>query len=520
MHAKPLLLTFVAATLAAPVVIAEERVDLNAIHQIRQEAFENSKVMEHLFYLTDVHGPRVTNSPGFKAAANWAAKRMEEYGLPSKLEKWGPFGRGWSYSHYEGHLVEPQYAPIIGFPLAWTPGTNGPVTAEPIHAVIAAEADFEKWKGKLKGRILLISPVRDLGLSGNPLAHRLDEKELEDRAKADFGPGRPRPPRNERFRNRLAAFLKEQGVVLVMQSSTIADGGTVFGSTAGSRDAKDPVPPPTVVVTPEHYNRVVRLLEKKIAVKLSFDIKASFHDETTDSVNVIAEIPGTGAGKDQVVMIGAHLDSWQGGTGATDNAAGSAIMMEAMRILKSMNKGLNRTIRMALWSGEEQGLLGSRAYVKEHFADPAAMKTTDQHAKLAAYFNVDNGTGKLRGVYLQQNDMVRPIFKAWLEPFHDLGATTLTIRNTSGTDHLAYNEVGLPGFQFIQDPVEYSTRTHHSNMDVYDRVQKEDLMQAAAIIAAFAYHASERSEMLPRKPLPKPKPREGRGAGAAATGGQ
>jgi carboxypeptidase Q len=522
MYAKSLLLTFAATALAAPVVaVAEERVDLSAIHQIRQEAFENSKVMDHMFYLSDVHGPRVTNSPGFQAAANWAVKRMQEYGIPAKLEKWGPFGRGWTFSHYEGHMVEPQYASLIGFPLAWTPGTNGPLTAEPVHAVIAAEADFAKWKGKLKGKMVLISPVRELPLLTTPLAHRLDEKELADRAQADTGPGIQRRRPSPEFRNKLAAFLKEQGVALVVQSGGIADGGTVFGTSAGSRETKDPVPPTTVVITAEHYNRVVRLLEKKIAVKLTFDIKASFIEDNLDSHNVIAEMEG-GAKKDEVVMIGAHLDSWQGGTGATDNAAGSAIMMEAMRILKSMNRKFNRTIRMGLWSGEEQGLLGSRAYVKEHFADPADMKTTAQHAKFAAYFNIDNGTGKLRGVYLQQNDMVRPIFRAWLEPFHDLGATTLSIRNTGGTDHLSFNDVGLPGFQFIQDPVEYSTRTHHSNMDVYDRVQKGDLMQAAAIIAAFAYHASERAEMLPRKPLPKPRPRNSdapRGERPATSGG-
>jgi Zn-dependent M28 family amino/carboxypeptidase len=319
------------------------------------------------------------------------------------------------------------------------------------------------------------------------------------------------------FRTKLTKFLHEEAPLLVIQSGTIGDGGTVFGSNGGSRDPKDPTVPTMVVITPEHYNRIVRLIEHKIPVKVAFNIKAQFIDDTTDSVNVIAEIPG-GKKKDEVVMLGAHLDSWHGGTGATDNAAGSAVMIEAMRILKSLNTPFDRTIRMGLWGGEEEGLLGSRAYVKEHFADPEVMKPTAEHAKFDGYFNVDNGTGRLRGVYLQGNDMMRPIFQAWLEPFRDLGASTITIRNTGGTDHLSFDTVGLPGFQFIQDPDEYSTRTHHSNMDVYDRIQKGDLMQAAAVVASFVYNTAMRDEKLPRKPLPKPQPRRGgQGEGRPAT---
>ena len=284
----------------------------------------------------------------------------------------------------------------------------------------------------------------------------------------------------------------------------------------GSYDGKYADPPPAIVVTPEHYNRMVRLLEAKLAVKVELEVKAQFHTDAADSYNIVAELPGASK-KDEVVMIGAHFDSWQGGTGATDNAAGSAVMMEAMRILKSLGTPLDRTVRLALWSGEEQGLLGSKAYVKEHFASPETMQPTSHHAKLAAYFNIDNGTGKVRGVYLQGNNMVRPIFAKWLEPFHDLGANSLT-RNTRGTDHLSFDEVGLPGFQFVQDPIEYQTRTHHSNMDVYDRLVEADLKQAAAVIASFAYHAAMRPEPLPRKPLPKPKPAEGAKPHAVPTG--
>jgi Zn-dependent M28 family amino/carboxypeptidase len=293
--------------------------------------------------------------------------------------------------------------------------------------------------------------------------------------------------------------------VLVISTGYRGDGGTVFASTGGSRETKDPVPPPSIVLTPEHYNRMTRLLEKKVPVKIEVETRATFHTETQDAFNVIAEIPG-GTKKEEVVMLGGHLDSWHGGTGATDNAAGCSVAIEAMRILKTLNITPLRTVRMGLWSGEEQGLLGSRAYVKERFADRETMSLRADHAKLAAYFNLDNGTGKVRGVYLQGNDMVRPIFEAWLAPFKDLGATTLSIRNTGGTDHLSFDNVGLPGFQFIQDPVEYNSRTHHSNMDVYDYVQKADMMQASAIMASFVYNAAMRPEMLPRKPLPKPQP--------------
>ena len=537
MFRSKLLVTVAAAAASVPLfLLAEEHVDLSIVHRIRAETFENSKVMDHMFYLTDVYGPRVTNSPGYRQAADWVVKRMKEYGISAKLEKWD-FGRGWTFSHYEGHMLEPQYAPIIGFPLAWAPGTDGPVSGEPMLAIMRTAEDFEKFKAKLKGKIVLVSQPRNLAVITAPPTKRYTDSDLAEAAVAPEGgaptfglaPGGPRgpqersafdpqPPQNfaqmREFRTRLTAFLHDEAPALVIQSGTIGDGGTVFGGAGGSRDTKDPVPPPMVVITPEHYNRILRLIEHKIPVKLAFDVKAQFLDDSKDSVNVIAEIEGDKK-KDEVVMIGAHLDSWQGGTGATDNAAGSAVMMEVMRILKSVNIKFDRTIRMGLWGGEEEGLLGSRAYVKEHFADPETMKPTTEHARLAGYFNIDNGTGKVRGVYLHGNDMVRPIFQSWLEPFRDLGASTVTIRKTGGTDHLSFDAVGLPGFQFIQDPVEYSTRTHHSNMDVYDRIQKGDMMQISAIVASFAYNTAMRNEMLPRKPLPPPQPRPDRGQSGA-----
>lgn len=466
--------------------------------------------METLFYLTDVHGPRLTNSPGHRKAGDWAVKRLGEFGLDNpRLAKWGPFGRGWSYTKFQAHLVEPGYQPVIGFPMAWSPGTGGPVTAEAFHAPMKEEGDLAKYKGKLRGKIVLIDAMRTTPMRTAGLGKRYSDKELDDIVNT-LPEGKPAPSDREKrnqWQAKRNAFLKEEGALMMVSTGYAGDGGTVFASSAGSYNEEFPDPPPSIAITPEHYNRVVRLIEKKIPAKLRVEVEAAFHSETKDSFNVLAEIPGRSK-RDEVVMLGAHFDSWHGGTGATDNGAGSAVMIEAARILKTLALPMDRTVRLALWSGEEHGLLGSKAYVKETFADPKQMALTAQHGKLAAYFNTDNGGGKIRGIYLQQNDMARPIFDAWLEPFRDLGARHVTIRNTRGTDHLSFDEVGLPGFQFIQDPLEYSTRTHHSNMDTYDRIVPQDLQQAAAIVASFVYHAANRSEMLPRKPLPKPKPEE------------
>jgi hypothetical protein len=520
-------MSFAAALLALVVstpLIAQEPVDLDVVHKIRQEALQNSQVMEHLFYLTDVSGSRLTNSPGFFNAADWVVKRLGEWGISGHEEKWGPFGRGWTYTRFSAQMLEPQSVPLIGAPLAYSPGTNGPVAGEPMIVAITTEADFAKYKGMLKGKIVLLGPGRDLQMSLQPLASRRTDGDLAALTQApDPNQNGQRPPGaaaigggrqggpgggnfNQQFQGALNKFLSDEGVAVVVRAAGgRSEGGTLFAQGGGTRDPKDPVPPPMVVLTPEHYNRIARLLDHKIPLKLEFNVEARFIDDRMDSVNVIGEIPG-GRKRDEVVMIGAHLDSWHSGTGATDNAAGSAVMIEVMRILKTLNLRLDRTVRLALWSGEEQGILGSRAYVTEHFAAREDMKLKPEHAKLAGYFNVDNGSGKIRGVYLQGNDAMRPIFQAWLKPFEDLGATTISIRNTGGTDHLSFDAVGLPGFQFIQDPLEYDSRTHHSNMDVYDRVQRADMMQMAAIVTSFVYNAANRDELLPRKPLPKPQP--------------
>ncbi len=492
------------------VLLADERPDLYAINRIKTEAFENSNVMDHAFYLTDVYGPRLTNTPEYKTAAEWVAKRLNEYGISNvALEKWGPYGRGWSYSKFSANMLEPRYAPLIGFPLAWSKGTDGPVSGEPVLAPIKTEADFAKWRGKLRGKIVLTDAARELLPLTIPPSKRFSDADLTTEASAPelaapVTATRPLAGEITRFRSNVRQFLIEEQPSVVVQIGR-GDGGTVFAQYAGTRVMKDAVALPTVALTAEHYNRIVRLIEHKIPVKLEFDIKTALYEDSLDSMNIIGEIPGVKK-KDEIVMIGAHFDSWQGGTGATDNASGSAVAIEVMRILKTLDLKMDRTVRIALWSGEESGSLGSKAYIKRHFGDPETMKLLPEHAKLSAYYNLDNGTGKIRGIYLQGNDMVRPIFEAWFAPFKDLGATAVTIRNTGSTDHVPFNNVGLPGFEFMQDQIEYSTRTHHSNMDVYDRLQKGDLMQAAAVMAAFAYQTAMREEMLPRKPLPKPRP--------------
>jgi carboxypeptidase Q len=520
---------------------AQEEVDLDAVHRIRQEALQNSQVMEHVFQLTDVTGPRLTNSPGFFAAARWIVEQMKKWGIDAREETWGPFGRSWNYTRFSAHMIEPAAAPLIGFPLAWSPGTKGPVRGEAMVVNIQNNGDLERYRGRLKDKIVFMGAGRELAMQTQSLGARYSDEDLRRLATAPIGGagrgGRGGPPGtaalgrggrggndqnadgrgggNNQFQNRLNQFLVEEGVAVVVRiGGGRSEGGTVFGQAAGSREANQALPPPSVALTPEHYNRILRLLDREIPVRLEFDIQAEILTNRTDSINVIAEIPG-GARRDEVVMIGAHLDSWHGGTGATDNAAGSAVMIEVMRILKTLNLRLDRTVRMGLWGGEEQGLLGSRAYVTEHFADRADMKPKPEHAKLSGYFNVDNGTGKIRGVYLQGNDRMRPVFEAWFKPFADLGAGTISIRSTGGTDHTNFDAVGLPGFQFIQDSIEYDSRTHHSNMDVYDRIQREDLQQMAAIVASFVYHAANRPELLPRKPLPPPQPqgRGGRGGG-------
>jgi carboxypeptidase Q len=496
---------------AEPWAQGHERIDLDAIYRIKDEGFQRSQVMDTLGYLTDVHGPRLTNSPNIRRAADWATKRLSEWGIANaRQETWGPFGRGWSNEKFTANVVSPQPFPLIAFSKAWAPGTNGVVTADAILTVVEEDEDFKQWAGKLKGKIVL--PVKPVAVKAlfDPTARRFTDNDLSDMEAQPIDPERRSGPPNfqaaqQRTRRRMEFFARE-GVVAVLEPGNGRNdhGAILVTGPRDLRDAKAAPQPPQVVIATEHYGRIARTLEKSIPVKIELNVQNRYHDETLDSFNIVGEIPGTDKA-DEVVMLGAHFDSWHTGTGATDNASGSAAMMEAIRILKTTGVKMRRTVRLALWTGEEQGLLGARAYVKQQFADPDTMQLKPGHATLAGYFNMDNGTGAIRGVYLQGNEAIRPVFSSWMAPFRNIGMTTLTIRNTGSTDHVAFDEVGLPGFQFIQDPVEYGSHSHHTNMDLYERIQPEDMMKNAVIIASFVYHAANRDELLPRKMLPKPR---------------
>jgi carboxypeptidase Q len=521
-----------------------ETVDLNVIHKIKVAELGGggrgggrgggggggSKVMDIMWNLTDRYGPRLTNSPQFRAAGEWAVGQMKEWGLSNvHLEKWSTADvqsgaiPGWQVTGYSGAMVTPTYMAIDGVPVAWTSGTGGPITAEVVLAPIQGPADMDKYKGKLKGKIVLTVPVQELPFPTAPLATRYTTEQLADLIPEVLPTGSGRgggrggafaalanmtPEERTAYQARQRSFFRDEGALMTIQATARGESGTLFGGGAPRQgDATKNLP--QVSITAEQYNRIARLVEHNVPVKLSFDIKTEFTPDT-ESFNVIAEIPGT-TKPDEVVMVGGHFDSWHYGTGATDNAAGSAVAMEALRILKTLNLKMDRTVRLALWGGEEEGLLGSAAYVKAHFADPAVMKPTAEHDKFAGYFNIDNGTGRIRGVYLQGNEMMRPVFESWFAALKDLTPGVITIRNTGGTDHQSFDRVGLPGFQFIQDPMDYDTRTHHSNMDVYDRIQQADMEQMAVIEAVFVYNAATRAQKLPRVDLPAAQPAGGRG---------
>ena len=538
---------YILVLLLAVLACGQDKVDLAVVNQIRTEAFDNSEVMDTLWHLSEVYGPRLTASPEIREAADWAAKTLEGYGLSNvHQEKWGPFGRTWSAREYRVEMNAPRYAQLAVAPLAWSKGTDGPVSGEVIYAPLGGprrvldpkkyQAQIEGWekehKGTLRGKIVLLTHEAEIAPLDKPLFVRYTSAELADLARApeprtrkqvDFEhldvPDELTEAREYIFslpshvqdqffdardalRSKLNQFLVDEEVLAVITTDQRVHTGIIAAQEGGSYETKYPMAPPTFALTAEQYNRLARLAENNVPEKITVDLKVDTNDTPMDSFDIIGEIPG-GAKKDEVVMIGGHFDSWQAATGATDNGAGSAVMMEVMRVLKTLNLKMDRTVRIGLWTGEEQGLLGSKAYVKAHFGDPDTMKLTAEHAKLSGYFNLDNGSGKIRGVYLQGNDAMRTLFEQWLAPLADLGASTITIRNTGGTDHLSFDAVGLPGFQFIQDPLDYETVTHHTNMDTYDHAQAGDLMQAVAVIASVVYDAANRPEMLPRKPLPK-----------------
>ncbi|HSC52759.1 MAG TPA: M20/M25/M40 family metallo-hydrolase [Phnomibacter sp.] len=499
---------------------AAEKAEPAVIEKIKDEGINRSQVMNIAWHLTEANGPRVTASPGFMKAANWAKEELTKYGLQNaRVEPWGEFGKGWMQEKCYLAVTEPYYFPIIAIPKVWTSSTpgKGALTGNVIVINAADTVEFaSKYKGKLSGKIVMMLSKDTLRPSFNADGKRFTAEELEKMANAQPpAPGGNRQGgaqgRPMNFggafaqTRRIAEMVNEENPGLILSIVSRGNDGTIFvqGGGAYAKDSKQA--PASVVISSDEYLRIQRLVLAGVPVKMEAEVRTKFYTNDTQGYNVIAEIPGTDL-KDEVVMLGAHLDSWQGSTGATDNAAGCASMMEAVRIIKTLGIQPRRTIRIALWSGEEQGLHGSRNWVKNNLADPVTMQLKPEHGKISAYFNLDNGTGKIRGIYCQQNAAVKPLFADWLTPFADLGANTVTISNTGGTDHQAFDGVGVPGFQFIQDPIEYDTRTHHTNMDSYDHLVPEDLKQASTIIAAFAMNAAQRDEKLPRKELPAPRP--------------
>ena len=549
-----------ASASAAPTATVIYRAPAEVIARIRDEGLRRSQAMSTISYLTDVIGPRLTASQSMKRANEWTRDAMTRSGLQNaRLEAWGPFGRGWALQKFEAKISAPYDIPLMAYPKAWSPATKGAVTGEVVHLKARREIDLSLYKGRLKNKIVLISAPRAMATDFAPVALRWTDEDLKKLANdplptpaptptatpvasttAPVAPaatatatptGTPRVP----FSTTRMLFLQREGAAVIVDNSSKGSGGTIFvaGATAPQdvplkqpdfrgrtvvqpyhREAQSRMLP-QITLASEHYNRIVRMIGRGQKVSMTVEIQSQYQDADPMGYNTTAEIPGSDL-KDEVVMLGGHLDSWHAGTGATDNAVGAVVAMEAARIIQSLGLKPRRTIRVALWSGEEQGLLGSMAYVKAHLGEmtepkPPAKGAPEQKSalikaagydKLSAYYNMDNGTGKFRGIYAQNNTQAAPIFQEWLKPFADLGATTVTLRNTGSTDHIAFDRIGLPGFQFIQDGIDYFPRTHHSNQDVFDRIQPEDVKQAATIMAAFVYQTAMMDEKMPRKPLP------------------
>ena len=524
-------ISLLATALVSTPAVAQPRepVDLAMLAKIRDEGMQRSQAMEHVIWLSDVYGPRLTGSPTTQQAADWTMAQLRKWGLANVHLEHFPFGKGWSLEHSSAVMTAPQVQPLIALPKSWTRGTNGPVNADVVLAQIRTDEDMNQWRGKLRGKVVLTQPARVVRMLEGPIILRMTDSMVAEARTMPAGrgggggrgAGAGGAGGGQASAARIAQFYNDEGVVALFDRGSDSDmsaggsdlswqtqrtdGGTIFVGSGGSRDSSAGRGVPQVTVAVEHYNRMVRVLERGIPVKVALDIRTRFHDEpaTLNGFNIIAELPGTDL-RDQIVLIGGHFDSHHGGTGATDNATGVAQMMEALRILKTVGARPRRTIRIALWGAEENGLLGSRAYVQQHIAvrDSATQQLARkaEYDRHSVYFNSDNGTGRVVGIWMQSNDAMRPIFQQWIEPLKDLGVTVLGPRSVAATDHSSFDNVGIPAFQFMVDRLEYNSRTHHSNMDVVDRVQPNDLKQAATVAATFAYLAAMRDEKLPRKP--------------------
>jgi hypothetical protein len=527
-----------------------ETLDLNMYQRIREEGLYHSHIMEYASALTDGIGPRLTGSPNMAKANAWTRDQFTAMGCSNAhLESWGEFGMGWQQLNAWVRMTAPDTAVFIAQAVPWSPGTSGPVSGEAIWLDVKSEKDLEQYKGKLAGKIVLLGDMREVGSVDQPLMRRHDEKGLQDiqayplsNEDADFEKFIKEFTDKMALRVKIGKFAAEEHALAIVVPSRDGarhggSGGTIFVDSSMALDwfayKRDHIAPlPVMVAAIENYGRVYRLLKAHVPVSLELNVDTKFTGDHEEGLDTVAEIPGTDPKlKDELVMVGGHLDSWASGTGATDNGAGSLVAIEVMRILNSLGVKPRRTIRVALWSGEEEGLFGSVGYVKEHFGSFPLSETPEQkqlpdffrkpggpltlkpeQKLVSGYFNVDNGGGRIRGVYLQGNAAIEPVFKQWIAPLQDLGVTTLSLQNTGGTDHLSFDAVGIPGFQFIQDPLDYGSRTHHSNMDTYERLSPEDMKQSAVVEAIFVYNAAMRDQMLPRKPLPHPELEEKKNA--------
>lgn len=534
-------------------LVSAEEVDLSTVNRIKDQAFNHSRVMEYIHYLADENGPRLAASPEYQRAAHWAVEALKQAGIENAhLEEIGEFGRSWSWSGISVKMNEPHATTLNGVPLAWSAGTNGTLTATVVHAPLwedmndpgqrdlvqlakRIESYKNQYEGELKGKIVLLSGTRPFKLPSEPEIQRWSETDLEDMSSArepttvdlyewplltmpadtserwlmkEIIPAEIQQDYSRRhmdLMDRLITFLNAEQVTAVIMTDSGGNGGIIFAENFGSFSNTAPVPPPAIQLMPEHYNRLVRLIKHDVPVSLSVNLEASYPDMNAQGMNVIAELKG-GTKRHEVVMMGAHLDSWHTGTGATDNAAGCAVVMEALRILKVLDLRLDRTVRLGLWDGEEQGHLGSRAYVRQHLGNPRTMILKPDHETFSVYFNIDTGSGKTRGLLTQANDMVKPIFEDLMQPFIEHGISAVVPRNDWGTDHMAFDAVGLPSFDLLQDQLDYWSHTHHSNVDTVDHILPEDLMTSAAFLASLIYHAANRDELMPREVLPRPLP--------------
>ena len=495
-----------------------ENVDLSMIYKIKQEGLKNSGIEDLAFWLTDFVGPRLTASTGYNRGNEWAKKKMEELGFQNvRIEAARDFSRGgWDNLKTYAAMTAPYYVNFACNPVAWTGSTNGLVKGEVVLLDVKTETDLDKYKGKVSGKIVLMPSASTYEINFEPLASRMTDAQLKDISMASSASGARRPAfdraammAQRALRTKVSEFLSNEGAALILNSSGTFN---VPGSTGSNYKSGDKEPLPSLNLPLEDHGRIERLLRHNVPVEMEVEIQNKFFDSPT-VYNVIGEIPGTDKIlKNEVVLLGAHIDSWHGGTGAADNASGCIVMMEALRILKNLDVAPRRTIRVALWGGEEEGLYGSSGYVEKYLVDPVTKEHKPDFDRFAGYFNMDNGSGKYRGIYLQENELVRPIFEEWLKPFTDMDCSTISIRNTGGTDHLSFDRVGLPGFQFIQDKIEYD-RTYHTTMDTYERLVMADLKQNAVITASFVYNAAMRNTKLPGKPVMKPRQNADRGPG-------